>query len=232
MIKINPIYDYKTLERVTLVDGTRYYIDPEGNKNPSVTTILSKTADQPQLERWRERVGVIEANRVRDEATGLGSLMHAHLECYVTGQERPSGNNLVRQLAKAMADQVINRGLVKINEIWGIEQALYYPGLYAGTADLCGVHKNVPSIMDHKTCKKMKSREMIRDYALQLAAYSIAHNEVFGTTINKGVIYMVSRDLEFKEFVFEGKEFFDCKDEWLCRVEQFLKMNQKEPALL
>lgn len=222
MIPQNKLYDYPELERVTSDDGDRYYVCPEGNKLSSVTTILSATADKTGLMEWRAWVGDKEADRIRDEATGLGTLMHTHLENWMTGDERPGGNNLVRQMARNMADTIINRGLVNVSEVWAMEEILYYPGLYAGTADLIGVHKGQPCIMDYKTTRKMKTREQIVDYSHQLSAYAMAHNEIYGTEINKGVIFMVGRNLEYEEFVFEGDEFQQAQVEFAKRVELFL----------
>lgn len=221
-IKLTNPYDYPALERVTREDGDRYYVSPEGDKLKSVTTILSATSYKPGLDQWRARVGEKEANRIVNEACGLGTLMHTHLENYVEGVPRPGGNNLVRKLAENMADQIINRGLPDVEEVWGMEKILYYPGAYAGTTDLVGVHKGEPAIMDYKTARKMKKRDMIDDYYCQAAAYIIAHNEMFGTDIKKGVIFMVDRDLKYQEFIIEGLEFLEAKDQWLRRLEIFL----------
>lgn len=217
-------FNYIDLERVTLDSGKRYYVSPEGHHLSSVTTILSATKDASELEAWAKRVGEKEAERIRLEATGLGSLMHTHLESHVMGIERPRGNNMVRVMARNMANTVIERGLINVDEVWGLEKILYYPGLWAGTADLIGVHKGEPAIMDYKTARKMRKRDQIGDYALQAAAYAISHNELYGTDIRKGVIFMVSRDLEFEEFVFEGEEFEQAKRDWLDRVEQFIAL--------
>lgn len=228
MIPVNKIYDYPELERVTSEDGDRYYVCPEGNKLSSVTTILSGTSDKTGLLEWRAWVGDKEADRIRDEATGLGTLMHTHLENWMTGDERPGGNNLVRQMARNMADTIINRGLVNVTEVWAMEEMLYYPGLYAGTADLIGIHKGEPCIMDYKTTRKMKTKEQILDYSHQLAAYAMAHNEIYGTDINKGVIFMVGRELEYEEFIFDGEEFQNAQVEFAKRVDLFLSEKPSE----
>lgn len=219
---INKKFTYEPLERVTFEDGNRYYVSPQNEHLSSVTTILSATSYSPELEAWQERVGLVEAERIRVEATGLGSLMHEHLENYVMGIDRPRGTNLVRVLASNMADQVIEKGLPNVNEIWGMEEVLYSPGKYAGTSDLIGIHNNEEAIMDYKTARKMKTKSKIGDYALQAAAYALAHNELYGTNIRKGVIFMVDRDLNFKEFVFEGLEFEDAKEQWKVRLDAFL----------
>ncbi len=226
-MEINKRYEYEKLERVTHEDGSRYYVSPQNDHLSSVTTILSATSYSPELEAWQKRVGLQEAERVRVEATGLGSLMHTHLENYVMGEDRPGGNNIVRVLARDMADQVIEKGLCNVGEVWGMEEILYYPGLYAGTSDLIGLHNGEPAIMDYKTCRKMKKKSSITDYSLQGAAYSIAHNHIHGTDIKKIVIFMVSRDLEFQEYVWEGEEFETAKELWLSRLEAFHAVKAK-----
>ncbi len=217
---INKLYDYQPLERDTKETGERVYVTPSGNL-PSVTTVLSGTANKSELEAWRKAVGDKKADQIRDEATALGSLMHEHLENHLQGIARPKGNNLVRIMAHNMADSIINRGLVDVDEIWGIEAPLYYPELYAGTADLIGVFKGAPALMDFKTTKKMKTVDMIEDYGLQLAAYSEAHNILHGTQIEVGVIFMVSRDLKYNTFVFEPKDMEVYRDKWWTRLDQF-----------
>ena len=220
-------YDYKSLERVTNdVTGKRYYISPDGRKLSSVTTILSATKDDAGLKAWRDWVGESEANRIVKEATGLGSLMHEHLENWMIGKPRPSGNNVVRKMASEMADVIIAQGMPNVDEVWGIEEALYFPGLYAGMTDLVGVHKGEPAIMDYKTANKMKKPEHVKDYFLQGSAYALAHNEMFGTNLRKVVLFMVARDLSYKEWVLEGSEFDAATTEWFGRVDQFIEMKK------
>lgn len=225
-IMITNKFPYQTLERVTLEDGRRFYVDPDGNNLSSVTTILSATEDKKGLMEWRKWVGDKKADQIRDEATGLGSLMHTHLENHLMGIDRPGGNNLVRQMARNMADQVIERGLVNVDEVWGMEEILYMPEKYAGTADLICVHKGEPAIADYKTTNKMKSRDAITSYYCQGAAYALAHNSLYGTDIQKIVIFMVSRDLKFEEYVVEGEEFNQYADLWNRKVEIFLKYGE------
>ena len=216
-------YPYPKLERTTNDDGTRFYLDPvDGSPLPSVTTVLSGTADKTAIKLWEARVGKEKADRARTEATALGTLMHTHVENHVMGIPRPGGNNLIRLQAARMADQIITKGLPRVDEVWGQEVAMYYPGLYAGTTDLVGIHDGIPSIMDHKTAKKMRTRDMIYDYFDQMVAYSLAHNEVYGTTIKRGVIFMVSRELEYKEFILEGAEFDKHQVSFLTRLEKYL----------
>ena len=219
-MQITNHYHYEALERATQPTGERVYVTPFGNL-PSVTTILSATSNNAGLAAWREYVGEAKANKIRDEATGLGSLMHEHLECHIQNIERPKGSNLVRSMARNMADTIINNGLQGIDEIWGIESPLYYPEYYAGTADLIGVYKGQPVIGDYKTTSKMKTKADIGDYRLQLAAYAECHDIMYGTEINAGVIFMVSRDLKHETFIFDGDDFKQAKVDWWARVKQF-----------
>jgi hypothetical protein len=219
---INKLYSYPSLERNTGEDGTRFYLDPNTSQPlPSVTTILSHTADKSFLIEWQNRVGQKKADAIRDEAAGLGTLLHTHMECYIQNIDRPKGNNIVRQLATRMADTIINKGLPKVDEVWGYEVPLYFPGLYAGTTDLVGVYDGKPAIMDYKNTKKMKTKDMIGDYMAQLCAYALAHNENHGTNISCGVIFMVDRSLKYETFVIEGNEFTEHAMKFLNRVDEF-----------
>jgi genome maintenance exonuclease 1 len=222
MITFNPKYNY---EKLTRIEGPkRLYATPDGSKVPSVTTILSATADKTALLEWRKRIGDAEATRISTESAGLGTLVHKHIENFIEGIERPPGSTPIHQMARAMSDQVITKGLPDVTEVWGMEASLYYPGLYAGTTDLVGCYKGTPAIMDHKTAKKMKKPEWMQDYFIQTTAYALAHNEVHGTNIKLGALFMVDRENSYETFVIEGAEFDHYSDLWLRRVEQYYKL--------
>lgn len=222
-IPIINLFEYPTLKQVTLSSGKRYYTYND-SKMASVTTILNATSDKTALLEWRKRVGEKKAQQETKEASGLGSLLHTHLENHIKGEERPGGSNVIRKMASDMADIIIANGLSKVTEVWGIEKSVYFPDLYAGTIDLVGCHDNEPAIMDYKTSKKIKKEEWIENYYLQGCAYALAHNQLFDTNIRKVVLFMVSRDNEFKEFVLEGEKFDQFCDEWCRRVEQYYKL--------
>lgn len=219
--KLDLRFPYPVLDRQTREDGVRHYVCPEGRALPSVTTILSATADKSHLDIWKARVGEKKANEIRDEAANLGTLMHEHMECFLESRERPRGNNLIRQMSRRMADVIIAKGLTQVDEIWGIESPLYFPGAYAGTSDLIGVHKGDPAIMDFKNARKMRTWDMIGDYGCQGAAYAMAHNVLFGTSIEKVVIFMCARDLSFQTFVWEGQQFRDSAEQWCNRLIEY-----------
>jgi len=231
-------YDYKSISR-THVNGTRLYQTPNGDKVPSVTSILDKTKPEEAkkaLNEWRKRVGVQKAQQITTEAANRGTRMHTYLENYVLdGVIKDKGDNPYGWASHDMATEVINKGLIHADEFWGTEVPLYFPGIYAGTTDCVGVHKGSPAILDFKQSNKPKKTEWISDYFLQLTAYAEAHNEVYGTDINKGVILMCvkpteiepgkySKAPEYMEWIIEGDEFNKWKSEWWKRVEQYYEM--------
>jgi hypothetical protein len=217
-------YNYVPMSRVE-IDGKRRYATPDGEKLPSVTTILDATKSEESkqaLQNWRKRVGVQKAQEITTEAAGRGTRMHKWLENYIkTGSTGEPGSNPYSIQSHQMAQSIITQGLVKCNEYWGTEVPLYFPKIYAGTTDLCGIHDGAEAIMDHKQTNKPKKREWIDDYFVQLTAYANAHNEVHGTKIRKGVIFMCSADNLYQEFIVEGSEFDKYTNIWFKRVEQY-----------
>jgi genome maintenance exonuclease 1 len=215
-------FQYKNCKQVNdPVTRKRVYLTPDGESLPSVTTILSATKDMTHLNEWKDRIGHAKAQQITTEAAGVGTAMHANLERFVVGEQRQPGNNPVHVQANKMADVIINNGLSKVNEIWAMEQSLYFPGLFSGTTDLVGVHEDEPAVMDYKQTNKPKKAEWVEDYYLQLMAYILAHNEVYGTDIKKGVIFMCSRDFQYQQFTLEPKDFNKWQDAWLNKVEEY-----------
>jgi genome maintenance exonuclease 1 len=230
----NPKFNYHELSR-TSEEGKRLYSCPDGSKVPSVTSILDQTKSEESkaaLQKWRDAIGHDRAQAITTEAANRGTRMHSYLEHYVkTGDMKDFPSNPFAQASWFMAAQVILEGFDRINEVWGVEVPVYYSGLYAGTTDSVGIHTGTPAIMDYKQSNKIKKREYISDYFVQLAAYAQAHNNTHGTDIQKGVIMMAvqPKQLEdgtfetpkYLEFVIEGDEFAYWTDEWAKRVEQY-----------
>ena len=217
-------YNYVSLNKQT-INGSRKYATPDGEHLPSVTTILDATKSEESkqaLQNWRKRIGVAKAQEITTEAAGRGTRMHKWLENYVkTGSTGEPGSNPYSIQSHQMASSIIAQGLIKCNEYWGTEVSLYFPKIYAGTTDLCGVHEGADAILDFKQTNKFKKREWIDDYFIQLTAYANAHNEVYGTKIRKGVILMCTADNIYKEFIIEGNEFDKYSDMWFKRVEKY-----------
>ena len=227
-------YDYTPLNRET-VNGKRHYCLPDGNKVPSVTTILDKTKPaeaREALAKWKASVGQERAQQITTEAANRGTRMHAYLEHYALASDmKPLPGNPFGHASWFMAAEIILNGLCNVDEFWGVEVPLYYSGLYAGTTDCLGLWKGKPAIMDFKQSNKVKKREWIEDYFLQLAAYSQAHDNMHGTNIDTGVILMAVQPKmlpdgsydkpQYLEFVVEGDEFSHWKNEWNKRVELY-----------
>jgi hypothetical protein len=229
-------FPYKELQRQS-INGSRKYLTPDGHAVPSVTTILDATKSEEKkqaLLEWRKRVGEKQAQQITTEAAGRGTRMHKWLENHVkTGTAGEPGSNPYSKQSHLMAQQIIDNGLSKCQEFWGTEVSLYFPEVYAGTTDLVGIHDGSEAIMDHKQTNKPKKREWIDDYFLQLAAYATAHNEVYGTKIRKGVIFMcvapkeekpgVWAKPEYQQFIVEGSEFDKYTELWYEKLEQYYK---------
>lgn len=218
MSLIVPKYTYERLRRVE-EGGKRRYATPGGPPVASVTTILDATKDKTHLIAWRKRVGEKKAQEIVTEAAGVGTRMHKYLEDYIdTGEWPQPGSNPYAQQAHMMASKIKEHAMNDIDEIWGSEVPLFIPQMYAGTTDLVGVYKGQPCIMDFKQTNKPKKVEWVEDYFLQLTAYALAHNDVHGTDIKEGHIFMCSRAGEYQQFDLWPHEFPEWEQEWWRRV--------------
>ena len=218
------LYNYPELERVELESG-RHYLDSNGNPVPSVTTVLSNTSNASEgIDRWRQRVGDLEANRIIKQSTDIGTAVHEALESYLKKEHWDEFDISIQDqnTSRLITKKFISDGLNSINEIWGLEVGLILDGLYAGTADCVGLVNGVPSIIDFKTAKKIKKREWIEDYFLQGCAYANAHNVMFGTDISQIVILMVDRDLIFQDFFVRTAEFNVLTRKWKNKLLKFI----------
>ena len=211
----------------SIEDGYRKYFLGE-EKLPSVTTILSATKSEEEkaaLANWRERVGFKEANRIKTEASSRGTSMHSYIEDYLRGRINESFFESNEQY-KNMAKEIIEKGIDnKLDEIYGIEETLYYPEQYAGTADLIGVYRGNDVVIDFKQSNKPKKTDYIQDYFLQLGAYTLAHDVVHGTKMKAGIILLCTKDILFQEFKIEGAELEMYQNLFLGRVKKFYEMN-------
>jgi hypothetical protein len=220
-------FQYKNCKQINdPITRKRVYLTPDGESLPSVTTILSATKDMTALNEWKKRVGEAKAQQITTEAAGVGTAMHSNLERFIAGLQRQPGNNPVHVQANAMADQIIVNGLSYVNEVWAMEQSLYFPGLYSGTTDLVAVYKGNPCIADYKQTNKPKKEEWVEDYKMQLVAYILAHNEVYGTDIREGHVFMCSRNCEYQQFDLWPKDFNEYQDKWLDKVEEYYTLNR------
>ena len=224
----NKLYKYPKSKR-ELLKGVRHY-DVDDKKLPSVTTILQATQDAEKaesLKRWTQKVGEVEAERIKNTAAKRGTAMHSYLETYIQGGKVLDLRDVGRE-ASGMAETIIDKGFNDLEEIWGSEVTLFYPNLYAGATDLCGVYQGRESIIDFKQSNKPKRIEWITDYKLQMVAYAMAHNCVYGTDIDQGVILMCTPDNFFQKFTINGSEFRELKWKWLKKVDQYYVTNKSQ----
>ncbi len=148
-------YNYAELKRQ---DGdSRLYLTPDGESLPSVTTILNKTKDKSFLKKWRAKVGEAAAEKIISDAGKIGTALHLYIERFVNGDKYKDLTEIGIQ-AEKMAQKIIDEAFNDITEIWGSEVHLYNPGKYAGTADMIGVYKGRPTIMDFKQTNIEKKR--------------------------------------------------------------------------
>lgn len=189
-------FQYPEYEAISL-DDMRFYIIDEQTMYPSITTMLGKTASRDKVEslmRWQRGIGIEAAAAHTQEACRHGTCLHLLAERFLKGEE------LVQD---AVNDEIVEKDigafntlrpmLKHINEIWCQEKTLCSHTLQlAGRTDLIGVYDGVESIIDFKTSGRLKDHDDIDDYRLQLCAYAIMHNEMFGTNISQGVVLMIS----------------------------------------
>ena len=213
-------YPYGELSRVTK-NKKRHYETPDGRQVPSVTTVLSATKDMTHLHAWRKRIGAAKAQQITTESANIGTVMHRSLEKHVKGEDRTPGSNLIQQKAHTMANVIIDNGLNDVSEVWGSEVSLYYPELYAGTTDLVGVYKGEPAIMDFKQARRLKKKEWVEDYYLQLVAYAEAHNKQYDTQIKNGRIFICTQANEYQTFEIDNYDQWVGK--WYGKLEEYYK---------
>jgi CRISPR/Cas system-associated exonuclease Cas4 (RecB family) len=212
-------YNYADLKRQ---DGdVRLYLTPDGESLPSVTTVLGKTKDRSFLKKWRQKVGEKKAEEIIRNSSQIGTALHLYIERFVNGEQYKDLTKIGKK-AEEMAKKIIEEAFKDITEIWGSEVHLYYPGKYAGTTDMIGLYKGRPTIIDFKQTNRPKKREWIQDYLMQLSAYAMAHNKLFDTDIDQGVILMCSRDLTFQRFELLGENFTRAGDTFMKKLDLYL----------
>ena len=214
----NDIGDFEIPERVEK-DGKRYYVTPDGNSYPSITSILSQQ-ENPGLQAWKEKVGEKEAKRISKEAARIGTAVHQMAEFYLS--------NYTVKLDKEERKIIdtFNRLrflLGNINNIVGLEIPLFSDLLrIAGTTDCIAEYNGQLSIIDFKTSRKPKKEEWSDDYFMQTFAYKLMFEEMTGVEI-KQIVILVACTETFDVQVFK-KPAKDA-DEWLTKLINIMKEN-------
>jgi genome maintenance exonuclease 1 len=180
--------DIIELPQLVRIDGEqRFYQTPDGNKYPSVTTVLSEMSDKTAIMEWRKRVGEEEANRVSGRATRRGTAVHSLLEKFVLNEEIDFSDTM--PLNKTMYNQIAKHLEQHVDDVRSSEGQLFSHKLkIAGSVDLVASYKGEPAIIDFKTSTKPKRKEWIENYFLQATMYSYMLYEMTGLYHPKLVI--------------------------------------------
>ena len=194
----------------------RRYLSPEGNKYPSITTVLG-VLSKAGIAAWRARVGEEEANRVSHRASTRGTAVHDLVEKYLDNEELPE---VLPHITASLSN--LKPSLSRIGRIFAQESPLYSKHLgVAGRVDCVGEYDGVPSIIDFKTSKKIKKKEWITSYFMQAAAYAIMWEERTGMPITNLVIIM-DVDNESPQIYVEHR------DNWTEKLFETIELYHKE----
>ena len=217
LIPLRKKYRYQKLVRNDGPEGRTY----GDEKLPSVTRILDATRDRAKIDEWVQRIGKEEAERIKTTAATTGTHMHSVIERMVAGKSLPRPTNWLMVKGYEMGYRLVMEQFKSVDEIWGSEITLYFPQRYAGTTDMVGIYKGKSAIIDFKQSNKPKRHEWITDYFHQLSAYALAHDALFGTNIEMGVIMVALQTGGTQVFTTTGHEFNTFKTGWLERVEKY-----------
>ena len=199
-------YDSSLLDLKTEnIDGKRHYITPDGNRYVSITTLLSNLS-KAGIQKWRNRVGAEEANRISTKASRQGTGVHSICESYIKNEDGFLDGRMPNEVEMF---QSIESLLDCIDDVHCVEGALYSDELkLAGRTDLIAEFDNQLAVIDYKTSRKIKTWEMCHAYFMQGAFYAHAYEERTGIPINNITIIMAvenEKPLLFKE----------TKDRWM-----------------
>ena len=192
-----------------IVNGKRVYLTPDGDKFPSVTTVISNNAKKMAgIARWRERVGMEEANRVSARSTKRGTTYHSIVEDYFNNKleiEKYKDSPLPTVMFYQSVD-TLNR----INNIYLQEAALYSKHLeLAGRVDCIAEFDGELSIIDFKTSATPKREEYLTDYFVQETAYACMLQELYDVSVKKIVTIVACENGETQVKILPPKkEFF------------------------
>jgi len=178
-------------------NGIRLYHLPDGQWVPSITSVTSFYNRQIFV-KWRQRVGLEEANRITKRATARGTDFHQVCQDYLENKELDWNN--YQPLTKIMFHHA-KPYLNKINNIHAIERTLYseYYGL-AGRVDCIAEYEGELAVIDFKTSDKIKPEEWIENYFVQEMFYASAYYELTNIAPVKLITLMVTPSGEVKVF--------------------------------
>lgn len=176
------------LESETEKDGARKYTAPNGEKYPSITTVLSGYNKKAFFD-WRERVGPEEANRVSRIASGRGRSLHSVCEKYLLNEMTDMKMRSLMPDAKELFNKIRPAIDENVTKIFSLEQALYSKThRVAGRCDCIAEWRGERAIIDWKTSRRQKTKEGILNYFLQATGYTEMFSDIVGEPIDKIVV--------------------------------------------
>jgi|TARA_R110002033_G_scaffold59087_1_gene108809 genome maintenance exonuclease 1 len=194
-------------------NGVRLYETPEGNKYPSITTVLS-VRNKQGLTEWRKRVGNDVANHIARTAAARGTKVHHMCEDYLNNMEMDFPNKWKEHkknfLPYCLFTQLKEKALCNVNNIYAQEAGLYSDKYkVAGRVDCVAEYKGTLSIIDFKTSTKEKNDEWNESYYIQGSAYAEMFEERTGIEISQVVILVVTEDGTVQEFIKDKQEYLN-----------------------
>ena len=232
MKKVIRMYNHKTINlpeiKATTTDGVRLYETPEGNKYPSITTVLS-VRNKKGLFEWRKRVGEDVANYVARKAANRGTSVHHMCEDYINN-DFDEEKHKKKFLPYVLFNQLRESVLQKIDNIYAQECGLYSDKYkVAGRVDCIAEYDGKLSIIDFKTSSKERSDDWNESYYIQASAYAEMFEERTGIEINQVAILVVTEDGVVQEFVKNKTEYLpllsDVIREWKVKNEMVSSIN-------
>ena len=201
--------DAPVLEKLTRSneDGKRIYRTPTGEGYPSVTTVLGILGKE-DIAKWRKRVGEEEANRISTQAARRGTAVHKLCEDYLDNDPEYSKKHMPANIQmfntmKPILDE-------RINNIWYQECFLYSNELQtAGQVDCIAEWDGELAVVDFKTSRKLKKEEWILNYFMQVSFYAKAFEEMTGTPVKKGVVFIGVDNEDPQVFEFNTEDYLD-----------------------
>jgi ATP-dependent exoDNAse (exonuclease V) beta subunit len=201
-------------------NGVRHYMTPEGNKYPSITTVLSEYSRKGIYE-WRQRVGDEAANRISGKASTRGTKLHKACEDYINNLEPEFRTPFERDLFKRFTPT-----LHRINNVYAQEIRMYSDHLrIAGTVDCIGEFDGKMSVIDFKTSAKEKDKEYIENYFMQCSAYAIMFEEQYGIPVSQTVVAIAVEDGESQVFI-------EKRDTHVKRLIHFRDLYERKSSLI
>jgi hypothetical protein len=211
------MYNHEPVElqpiTATNTDGIRLYKTPEGNKYPSITTVLS-VRNKKGLAQWRKRVGNDVANHISRTAANRGTKVHHMCEDYLNNVAFNSPMDWEKHkkhfLPYCLFSELRDNALTYIDNIYAQEAGLYSDKYkVAGRVDCIAEYKGVPSIIDFKTSTKERIDKYNESYYIQGSAYAEMYKERTGVDISQVVILVVTEDGTVQEFIKQKHDYLN-----------------------